>query len=111
MGKSTYQDFDHHHQRTHTPRGVGWTAENGQQGLRDDFRALLQNSPDVSMLAITQEVLEHATNLRVTAGLKTPDAIHAATALLAGCALFVTNDSAFQRVAGLPMGLLSEAFP
>lgn len=81
----------------------------GNKGLEDDFRALLQNSPDVSMLAITQNVLERAANLRATVGLKTPDAIHAATALLAGSALLVTNDSAFQRVAGLPIGLLSEA--
>jgi predicted nucleic acid-binding protein len=47
----------------------------------------------------------------VDAKLKTPDAIHAATALLAGCALFVTNDPAFKRIAGLPVGLLSEARP
>jgi predicted nucleic acid-binding protein len=73
--------------------------------------ALLQRSPDVSMIAITQDVLERAANLRATVGLKTPDAIHAATALVAGCALLVTNDPAFRRVAGLPVGLLSEALP
>ena len=83
----------------------------GDLALERDFRTLLQGASDVSMLAITQDVLERAANLRATVGLKTPDAIHAATALLAGCALFVTNDLAFQRVAGLPVELLSEARP
>ncbi|HEX6779931.1 MAG TPA: PIN domain-containing protein [Ktedonobacterales bacterium] len=83
----------------------------GNKGLEGDFRVLLQRSPDVSMIAITQGVLERAANLRAMVGLKTPDAIHAATALVAGCALLVTNDPAFRRVAGLPVGLLSEALP
>ncbi len=41
--------------------------------------------------------------------LKTPDALHAATALLQGCKLFVTNDGAFRRVAHLPVTVLSES--
>ncbi len=81
----------------------------GDLALERDFRTLLQGASDVSMLAITQDVLERAAKLRATVGLKTPDAIHAATALLAGCALLVTNDPAFKRVAELPVGLLSEA--
>ena len=40
--------------------------------------------------------------------LKTPDAIHAATALLAGCALFVTNDRGFKRVPGLRLAVLDD---
>ena len=83
----------------------------GNKGLEDDFRALLQNSPDVSMLPVTQAVLERAASIRATTGLKTPDAIHAATALLAGCALFVTNDPPFRRITDLSASLLSEAIP
>ncbi|HLQ30400.1 MAG TPA: PIN domain-containing protein [Ktedonobacteraceae bacterium] len=40
--------------------------------------------------------------------LKTPDALHAATAVLNDCALFVTNDSAFSRVGDLTVAILSE---
>jgi predicted nucleic acid-binding protein len=73
------------------------------------FRALLQYASDVQLIAITHAILEQAASLRARTTIKTPDAIHAATALLAGCALFVTNDSAFRRIAGLPAALLSEA--
>lgn len=40
--------------------------------------------------------------------LKTPDALHAATALQAGCALFVTNDVGFRQVASLPLVVLDD---
>jgi predicted nucleic acid-binding protein len=48
------------------------------------FRTVLKHTPDVQMLPITQSVLEAAANLRATLGLKTPDAIHVASALLNG---------------------------
>ncbi|MDQ6644601.1 MAG: PIN domain-containing protein [Chloroflexota bacterium] len=72
------------------------------------FRIILRHSPDVHMLPITQAILEEAANFRAAMNLKTPDALHAATALLNGCTLFVTNDSAFRRVANLNVAVLSE---
>ena len=72
------------------------------------FRTVLKHTPDVQMLPITQSVLEAAANLRATLGLKTPDAVHVATALLNNSMLFVTNDSAFRRVADLNVAVLSE---
>lgn len=74
------------------------------------FRTVLKHTPDVQMLPITQSVLEAAANLRATLGLKTPDAIHVATALLNNSVLFVTNDSAFRRVTDLNVTVLSELF-
>ena len=53
--------------------------------------------------------LREAARLRATIpGLKTPDVIHAATALLNGCALFVSNDTGFRRIPGLPLVLLDD---
>jgi predicted nucleic acid-binding protein len=72
------------------------------------FGTVLKHTPDVQMLPITQSVLEEAAQLRATLGLKTPDAIHVATALLNGSMLFVTNDSAFRRVTDLTVTVLSE---
>jgi predicted nucleic acid-binding protein len=72
------------------------------------FRTVLRHTPDVQMVPITQTVLEEAANLRATLGLRTPDAIHLATALLNGCALLVTNDRAFRRVPDLAVTVLSE---
>lgn len=72
------------------------------------FRSVLNHSPDVVMFPITQAVLEEAAQLRATLGLKTPDALHAATALLNDCALLVTNDSAFRKISSLNVVILSE---
>lgn len=70
------------------------------------FRSTLTVSPDVRLLPISLHLLEQAAQIRATSGLKTPDAIHAATALLAGVTSFVTSDAAFQRLAALPVQLL-----
>ncbi len=72
------------------------------------FRSILHHTPDVIMVPITEVILEQAAQLRATIGLKTPDALHAATALLNNCALFVTNDSAFNKVTDLNVVVLSE---
>lgn len=80
----------------------------GNAILEAAFRAVLFASPDVQMLPVTISVLERAAQLRATTNLKTPDAIHAATALEHGCTLFVTNDATFRRVPGLPVTMLGD---
>ena len=61
------------------------------------------------LLPISRDILHEAARLRANiSGLKTPDAIHAATALLHGCTLFVSNDVGFRRVPNLPLVLLDD---
>lgn len=76
--------------------------------LETVFRDLLLHSREVQLHPITLSILESAARLRSVTGLKTPDAIHAATALTANITLFLTNDQDFRRVPGLPVTLLSE---
>ena len=72
-------------------------------------RVNLWNRPHISLWPITRDILHEAARLRAAIpGLKTPDAIHAATALLHGCTLFVTNDTGFRRVPDLPVVLLDD---
>ncbi len=81
---------------------------NGNAQLAANREALWQQ-PNTRLIPIDQPVLREAARLRASiAGLKTPDAIHAATALLHGCALFVTNDSGFKRVPGLSLVVLDD---
>jgi len=79
----------------------------GDTGLvRDYERALL--GTEMRLLPITQSILRDAAQLRATSSLKTPDAIHAANAKQAGCALFVTNDARFRSVSGLNVVILDD---
>ena len=63
---------------------------------------------EVSLIPATRELWEDAARIRADTGLKTPDALHAATALNTGCAVFVTNDTDFRRVEGLPIVVLDD---
>jgi predicted nucleic acid-binding protein len=63
---------------------------------------------DMRLVPISRPILREAAQLRAATRLKTPDALHAATALLAGCVLFVTNDVGFRGVAGLPLVILDD---
>jgi len=60
------------------------------------------------LVPITHAILREAARLRTTTKIKTPDALHAATALNAGCVLFVTNDAGFRGVVGLTFVILSD---
>ena len=63
---------------------------------------------EVSLIPATRELWEDAARIRADTGLKTPDALHAATALSVSCGLFVTNDTDFRRVEGLPIVVLDD---
>lgn len=64
--------------------------------------------PDLRWVELTQEVVELAAAIRVKHGLKTADALQAASCLQLGTEhLFLTGDSSFNRVAGLNVRLLT----
>jgi predicted nucleic acid-binding protein len=79
----------------------------GNNPLADLYRAAINvNNPGLTVEAVSRAVLGETARLR--AGhppLKLPDAIHAATALLSGCDLILTNDARF-RATGLAVQVL-----
>jgi predicted nucleic acid-binding protein len=81
--------------------------KSGDAALAAAYENLFQQ-PKTRLLPITHAVLREAALLRATTRLKTPDAIHAATARQAGCALFVTNDAAFRGLTGVPVAVLDD---
>jgi predicted nucleic acid-binding protein len=81
--------------------------KHGDSELAEVYSELL-TATEMRLLPITLEVLTDAARLRADTNMKTPDAIHAATALAAGCDLFITNDGGFRRVASLPVVIISE---
>ena len=71
------------------------------------FRSIL-GTAEMDLIPATLGTWEDAARIRAQTGLATSDALHAATALRAGCALFITNDTDFRRVAGLPTVVLDD---
>ena len=79
----------------------------GNTALELLFRAFL-TAREVELIPVTLSLWEQAARLRAL-GLKTPDALHAATGLAVGCAVFLINDAVFLRVPSLPVTVLSAA--
>ncbi|MBD0388378.1 MAG: type II toxin-antitoxin system VapC family toxin [Nostoc sp. C3-bin3] len=80
---------------------------NENNSLIADYEELLLSS-QLQLIPISQSILRQAANLRATSNLKTPDAIHAATALSLNSNQFITNDKGFRNVPGLPVVILNE---
>lgn len=82
--------------------------------LRQADTALVQtyeqllSGTDIQLISISQQLLREAATLRASVNLKTPDAIHATTALSANCAFFLTNDRAFRNVPKLSTIILDD---
>ena len=79
--------------------------KNGDSILAAAYERLL-GSVDLNMLPVTLAVLREAARLRSSTSLRTPDAIHLATAMIAQCVCCVTNDMAFRKVPGIQVLLI-----
>lgn len=70
---------------------------------------LLAHFPHLKLIDVTASIAYEASRIRAETSLRTPDALHLATALLQKADWFVTNDKAFTRLPNLPLkvGLFS----
>jgi predicted nucleic acid-binding protein len=73
----------------------------GQVELRQWFTDLLTGTDGISLVNIDAAIAQQAAELRIRYGLKLPDALQVATAIAAGCEVFLTNDVALKRVTEL----------
>ena len=80
----------------------------GNDALARRYRRFLLRSRNFSLDPITADSAEQAAGLRARYGLRTPDALQIATALAAGCAVFLTNDARLQRVSELRVLVLDD---
>jgi predicted nucleic acid-binding protein len=65
-------------------------------------------SIEMQLMPITRAILREAAQFCAQTNLRTPDTIHAATAIAHGCSIFLTNDNGFRRVSNLPLVVLSD---
>jgi predicted nucleic acid-binding protein len=75
--------------------------------LAADYEEFLTNST-IQLLPVSRVILKNAAPLRSVKNIKTPDAIHASTAIQHSCTIFLTNDRGFQNTPGLPVMILDQ---
>jgi len=63
-------------------------------------------SPEVEVLDLTAAVVEKATAVRAALNFKTPDALHLASAIVAGATAFLTGDKNLARCTEVPVEVL-----
>ena len=80
----------------------------GNTDLAQKYHDILSDRYNYKMVAITSEIAISAAAIRARHGLRTPDAMHAATAIKSECDAILTNDRHFQRVDNLDVLLLDE---
>ena len=77
------------------------------QILISAYESLL-SATEISLVPISFDILRESANLRATENLKTPDAIHAATAFSSNCSYFITNDNGFKRLSNIRVTILDD---
>ena len=80
----------------------------GDQASLERFEALFAK-PDLLVVELSASVVELATQLRASHGLRTPDALQAACLELGPEAVMITGDAGFQRVQALQVCLIAAA--
>ena len=71
---------------------------NQDEGQVNDFYALFSRYPNLEWIPVPLKIADLAAELRASHNLQTPDALQAATAVLAKATGLVTNDPVFARV-------------
>jgi predicted nucleic acid-binding protein len=80
----------------------------GRTELVKDYEDIIQNSVGFTLIPIDEQIAHRAAELRAKYGLKTPDALHVATALETHCDAFLTNDMGLKRVSEVQVLVLEE---
>ncbi len=70
----------------------------GRRDMALQYREFIKKIPHLRILGINERVVDIASDLRALYLLRTPDAIHIATAISEGASAFVTHDRRLTRV-------------
>jgi len=82
--------------------------ETGNQAYELAYREMLLNTESIRLERVSVAIAEQAAHLRARYNLRTPDALHIATAITAGCDAFLTNDRALRRADVIRVLVLDE---
>ena len=78
----------------------------GEKEKAQRYYGYLTRAPFLKLAPVTPDIADRAAELRAKYGLKTPDAIHFATALVLEATLFLTRDREFRKQKEIEVGIL-----
>ena len=82
--------------------------QEGNLELAEEYRDILVNGDTYTLVPVTLPIAESAAELRARYNLRTPDALHVASAISSGCDALLTNYAGLKRVQELPILVLDE---
>jgi len=80
----------------------------GRDDLAREYRDILLRSAGLTTVPLTEEIVQEAARLRALHNLRTPDAIHLATATRSGASWFLTNDTSLPSLPGIKMLIVDQ---
>jgi predicted nucleic acid-binding protein len=80
----------------------------GDQRRVDEFYGLLSTYPNLEWIVPRLEIAAAAARIRAAHGLRTPDALEAATAIQESASGMITNDPIFKRLTGIEAMVLDD---
>ncbi len=78
----------------------------GRLELVEGYRDILLGSAGMTAVPVSAEIAELAARIRAKHNVRTPDALHLATAIHSGAAAFITNDRGLPKLSDLEIVLL-----
>jgi predicted nucleic acid-binding protein len=82
--------------------------QTGHARYEQEYRDMLLNTAHITTLPVSIAIADRAAFLRAHYRLRTPDALHVATALVSQCDAFLTNDRDLKRIQEIPILVLDE---
>lgn len=83
-------------------------ADRDETMIRNYMWLLATDSKFLRVIPVTRDVILEAARVRAASGIKLPDAIHLATAKIAACQAFVSNDKRLATATAMTFTLWSE---
>jgi predicted nucleic acid-binding protein len=78
------------------------------QKLVSAYHNLYEYTTGITLSPVNTITAYRAAELRAKYGLRTPDSLHVATAIMSGCDAFLTNDLGIKRVTEIPILALDQ---
>lgn len=78
----------------------------GNATLAAQYQEILLNTPSLTIQPLTPDIAEEAARIRALHGIRTPDAIQLATAVLGSAKAILTNDTNLPAIPGLQVLVL-----